>query len=380
MISDVPIGAFLSGGIDSSLVVALMTQHVDERVQTFTMGFAGAGQALYDERPLAKEVAERYECRFKEYTVEPHFRAIVGEIVDAFDEPFADDSVIPTYYICQQTRGDVKVAMSGLGGDEMFGGYQRYSGMLLSHYYSRLIPARLHTDLLDPLIQRLPEPSRSGGRMDHVKRFSAAALQSPAERYLSFVSTLGALDRQRLYTPEIVRKIDFDATQRIVTAPFEGCDALDDVSKSLYVDMKTYLPDDILALSDRISMWHSLELRVPFVDHPLVELSGRIPIRYKIDWRDTKKLLRRIAANYVPRKIRNHKKQGFESPMAVWLRTELVDYVRDILDPKRLAKKGIINSSYVASKIDEHLNQRRRNNKLLFSLIMFQEWCERHLP
>lgn len=379
MVSDVPIGAFLSGGIDSSLVVALMSQHVSDPVQTFTMGFGGVRNSLIDERPLAKQVADRYGCDFHEHTVQPDFRHIVGEISNSFDEPFADDSVIPSYYVSQFTRRSVKVAMSGLGGDELFAGYERYSGMLLSQYYSGLVPKVLHRRLIEPLIQHLPEPAHGGDRVDHAKRFAAAVLLSPAERYLGFVSTIDPLDRHRLYTRETTEKIDFDATGRIVTRPFVGCGAPDDVTRALYVDIKTYLPEDILALSDRLSMWHSLEVRVPLVDHRLVELSARLPIRYKLDWRRKKILLKQIAGRRLPSEIVEHRKQGFESPMAAWLRVDLADYARDILGKGRLGKSDLFDSDYVSAKLEEHLAGRRKNNKLLFSLIMLQEWYERNI-
>jgi asparagine synthase (glutamine-hydrolysing) len=379
MVSDVPIGAFLSGGIDSSLVVALMSQHVSDPVQTFTMGFGGVRNSLIDERPLAKQVADRYGCDFHEHTVQPDFRHIVGEISNSFDEPFADDSVIPSYYVSQFTRRSVKVAMSGLGGDELFAGYERYSGMLLSQYYSGLVPKVLHRRLIEPLIQHLPEPAHGGDRVDHAKRFAAAVLLSPAERYLGFVSTIDPLDRHRLYTRETTEKIDFDATGRIVTRPFVGCGAPDDVTRALYVDIKTYLPEDILALSDRLSMSHSLEVRVPLVDHRLVELSARLPIRYKLDWRRKKILLKQIARRRLPSEIVEHRKQGFESPMAAWLRVDLADYARDILGKGRLGKSDLFDSDYVSAKLEEHLAGRRKNNKLLFSLIMLQEWYERNI-
>lgn len=379
LVSDVPLGAFLSGGIDSSLVVALMSQHLNEPVQTFTMGFGGARNPLLDERPLAKSVAARYGCQFHEYAVQADFRAIAGEIVAAFDEPFADDSVIPSYYVSQFTRQQVKVALSGLGGDELFAGYERYSGLWLSQYYSRLMPAWLHQGLVQPLMQRWPEPAHGGDRVNHAKRFAAAVLQSPADRYLGFVSTLTGSERRHLFAEPVARQIDFNATDRIITDLYEQCGAPDDLGKAIYVDIKTYLPEDILALSDRLSMWHSLEVRVPLVDHLLVELSARLPSRYKLDWRRKKILLKQIAARRLPAEVLGHRKQGFESPMAAWLRTDLAGYARDILGQSRLGKVGLFDGDYVSSKLEEHLAGHHKNNKLLFSLIMFQEWYERQV-
>lgn len=378
LVSDVPLGAFLSGGIDSSLVVALMSQHLHEPVQTFTMGFGGARKALLDERPLAKKVAERYGCQFYEYEVQPDFRKIVGELVNAFDEPFSDDSIIPSYYVSQFARKQVKVALSGLGGDELFAGYERYSGVWLSQYYSSLIPKEMHRRLIQPLVQKLPEPANGGDRVNHAKRFARAVLQSPAERYLGFISTITAPERRQLFAAPVANHIDFGATDRIVTELFEGCKAPDDLGKALYVDMKTYLPEDILALSDRLSMWHSLEVRVPLVDHPLVELSARLPSRYKLNWYRKKILLKEVASHHLPSEIINHRKQGFESPMAAWLRSELSEYARDILGPDRLGQTRLFDRAYVTSKLEEHLKGQHKNNKLLFSLIVFQEWYERY--
>jgi asparagine synthase (glutamine-hydrolysing) len=378
MVSDVPVGAFLSGGVDSSLVVASMSRHVNDPVETFTMGFGGVRNPLIDERPLARLVAARYGCNFHEYAVQPDFRHIVGEIVEAFDEPFADDSVIPSYYVSQLTRHSVKVALSGLGGDELFAGYQRYTGMALSQYYSTLVPGPLHRQLIQPLVLRLSETGNSGDRVDHLKRFSAAAFLSSAARYLGFVSTLDSKERPRLYTRETADRIDFNETNRIVTEPFGRCGAPDDVTRALYVDIKTYLPEDILALSDRLSMLHSLEVRVPLVDHRLIELSARLPIRYKLNWRRKKILLKKIAARHLPAEVMGHRKQGFESPMAAWLRTDLADYARDTLGKSRLGKSDLFDNEYITAKLEEHLAGRHKNNKLLFSLIMFQEWYERN--
>lgn len=379
LVSDVPVGAFLSGGVDSSLVVSLMSQTLKDDVQTFTMGFGGERSPLLDERPLAAKVAERYGCKYHEYTVQPNFRAIVGDIVGAFDEPFADDSVIPSYYVSQLTRKKVKVALSGLGGDELFAGYERYSGVLLSQYYSRFMPEILHRNIINPLIQKLPEPAHGGDRVNHLKRFSAAVMESPAERYLGFVSTISECERRELFQPAIAEKIVFEETGRMITDRYNYCDAPDDLSKALYVDLKTYLPEDILALSDRLSMWHSLEVRVPLVDHKLVELSARLPTGYKIDLRRKKILLKKLSSQRLPAEVLSQRKQGFESPMAAWLRTDLADYAREILGSDRLGATGIFNINYVSDKLEDHLTGRQKNNKLLFSLIMFQEWYERQV-
>lgn len=377
MVSDVPIGAFLSGGMDSSLVVALMSGHASAPVETFTMGFKGGENAIRDERSMAEMVANRYGCAYHEGVVDPALVNVIGEIVNAFDEPFADDSVIPTYYVSRFARQGVKVAMSGLGGDELFGGYQRYAGMLLSGYYGRWVPQCMHRKVIEPIVRSMPEPAGGGDRVDHAKRFAAAALEPSSQRYLSFVSTLGRKERENLFTPDAKQYIDYDATEQIVKGPFERCEAPDDVMRSIYTDLKTYVPEDILALSDRLSMWHSLEVRVPLVDHNLIELSARMPSRFKVDWRRKKILLREMASSKLPSSLFSRRKQGFEAPMAAWLRKDLSAYAQDLLGPKRLGRSGLFDVNYVESALSGHLAGKKKNSKLLFSLLMFEEWLER---
>ena len=378
LVSDVPLGAFLSGGIDSSLVVAMMSQATHEPVQTFTMGFSGAGHALRDERPYAKLLAERYPLEYNEFTVEPDFRAILGEIVDAFDEPFADDSVIPSYYISQLTRRKVKVALSGLGGDELFGGYHRYRGLLLSGRYD-LVPAPVRSGMVDPLLQRLPESRSGGDRIDHIKRFSRFATMQPAERYLGYMSSLDAAGRAALYGPKLRGMIDAATTAAVMTEPFRRCESDDLLDRAFYTDLKVYLPDDILALSDRLSMWHSLELRVPLIDHELTELAARMPSRFKVRPRKTKWLLSRLAEDWLPHEIVHHRKQGFEAPMGAWLRGELREFSAGLLSDPKIAATGLFEMPAIRALQEQHARGERKNNKILFSLMMLFAWMQRRL-
>jgi asparagine synthase (glutamine-hydrolysing) len=377
LVSDVPLGAFLSGGIDSSLVVDFMREAQSTvPIETFTMGFGGKVNPLLDERPLARTVADVKGCSFNEFTVQADLQEISDDIVEAFDEPFADDSVIPSYYLCGLTRQKVKVALSGLGGDELFGGYQRHSGFLLGEHYAR-VPAWLHRTAVAPVIRRLPESPRGGDRINHIKRFSEAALEPAADRYLGFVSSLSESARERLYTPAVRSQIDFEITREIVRKPFRDCQAEDNVSRMLYVDLKTYLPEDILALSDRLSMWHSLEVRVPFVDHRIVELAAKLPSNLKVSLLDKKIILKSIARKHLPAAVVNHRKQGFEAPMAAWLRSDLRSYAEERLKPSAIRRDGIFDSSFVQNKLEGHMAGKHKNNKMIFSLIMFQSWWQR---
>jgi len=374
--SDVPLGAFLSGGIDSSLIVAMMSKHVHEKLETFTMGFGGDAAAVMDERPYAKMVSKRYDTNYNDYSVSPDFESIADDLISSFDEPFSDDSIIPSYYISMFTREKVKVALSGLGGDELFGGYHRYYGFKLSQYY-QYFPGFLHRAIVKPLVNCLPEPKAGSDRINHIKRFINNAELSPAERYLAFVSAAGKTERRSMYQAEVANAIDYSKTDSIITGPFHASDATNDMDRMYYTDIKTYLPDDILALSDRLSMKHSLELRVPFIDHKLVELTAKMPPGLKIKWNDKKYILKKIARKFLPAQVIDHRKQGFESPMASWLKGDLKDFANEILSEKNINDIGYFDYAYVSKKLNEHYSNRQKNNKILFSLIMFHLWAKR---
>ena len=378
LVSDVPIGAFLSGGVDSSLVVAMMSQYTSNNVETFTASFSSNESPLDDERPYAKLLSEYYSLNYNEYDIKPNFKDIINDIVDAFDEPFADDSIIPTFYISKLASKKVKVALSGLGGDELFGGYNRHYGFFLSKYFS-LIPTFLHKNVINPLIRLIPEPRNSSERIDHLKRFSESLSLSPALRYLGFVSSLPESERSKLYSDSTNQKINMELTSKVITDHFNNCGSDDILDCALYTDLKTYLPEDVLALSDRLSMWHSLEVRVPLVDHHLVELSAKIPRKHKVNVFGMKIILKEVAKSWIPESIIKHKKQGFESPMAAWLRGELKTYAESILNKDFIDGIGIFNYDYIKLKLDEHTSGKRKNNKILFSLIMFCLWYKKYI-
>jgi len=236
------------------------------------------------------------------------------------------------------------------------------------------VPAGLRRHVISPLVNRLPEPRNAGDRVNHLKRFVRYAEMPPADRYLGYVSTLDVSERRMLFAPDIADQIDFGKTGDFVLDRFNNCSADNMIDRMLYTDIKTYLPDDILALSDRLSMWHSLELRVPFVDHELVELSARLPSKYKINLFGKKRLLKKVAYKWVPEQIINHRKQGFESPMAGWLKHELRDFTADCLSESTLGSIGLFNQDFIRGRLEAHYDGRERNNKIIFSLLMFVLW------
>ncbi|HEY5995653.1 MAG TPA: asparagine synthase (glutamine-hydrolyzing), partial [Candidatus Deferrimicrobiaceae bacterium] len=297
LLSEVPLGAFLSGGVDSSLVVSFMGTHVKEPVNAFTVAFQGDSGGYFDERRYAREVAARYACRYTEYEVRPSIGEIVDPIVSAFDEPFADDSVIPTYNICRLAKEDVTVVLTGLGGDELFAGYERYVGLKLTALFRRLIGAP-GWGRLARLARRIPEQKGGGETVSRLKRLVEAQGGSLGASYVNNASSMPRPERALLYSEETRRRVDSSGCADPGTSHFDrgSGDLLD---KAFYHDIKTYLPDDLLALSDRVGMHHSLELRVPFVDHRLVEFAATIPSALKLRWLEKKYLLKKAAAPFV---------------------------------------------------------------------------------
>lgn len=375
LVSDVEVGAFLSGGIDSSLVASIMQESMSQPLTTFTAGFSGRSIHLSDERKSARSLSQKYYFNSYQFEVSPNFIDISKDLLEAFDEPFSDDSIIPTYYLCLETSKRVKVAVSGLGGDELFGGYNRYAGVLLSQKMD-FIPKILINRVLGPLIERLPEFKNGGAFVDHLKRFVRNLSKSPAERYLGYLSSCNSGERRSLYSSKALKKINFAKTDALIVDHFNRCQSKNDFDKVIYTDIKTYLPEDILALSDRLSMYHSLELRVPLVDHRLVEFSTFIPNNEKITLREKKILLKKIASRWVPQNIITNRKQGFEAPMAGWLKNELKSVMLNLLSPESLNKHRLFDQGFVDRVVSEHLSGKQKNNKLIFGLMVFQIWFD----
>jgi asparagine synthase (glutamine-hydrolysing) len=376
LMSDVSLGAFLSGGIDSGLVVALMAEMTSTPVKTFTIGFGGGAGGHLDERPYARMLNRRYGTTHTEFEVQPNLEEVLDHAVDAFDEPFADDSVIPTYYICKAAREHVTVALTGLGGDELFGGYERYLGLKLSGRYQR-VPPFVRRHIIGPLIDRLPERQDGHYTVNHLKRFVRAGELPPSSRYLNYVTVFNEALKRQLCVPGMFDRGSADGASD--AQHFNSPVASDLIDRALNHDFNTYLPDDILALSDRLSMRSGLELRVPFLDHPLVEFCATIPSSLKIRATTKKYLLRRVARKFLPDEVIDHRKQGFASPLTAWLRNDLNGYVRSVLSPRRLARHGLFEAGAVNTLIDAHMSRREIYDRQIFALIMFQKWHERFM-
>jgi asparagine synthase (glutamine-hydrolysing) len=379
LVSEVPLGAFLSGGIDSSAVVAFMAMSGDAPINTFTIGFAGDTGSFDDERQYARMTSHRYRTRHHEFEVQPDLSGVIESIVRSFDEPFADDGAIPSYYVCQTARRHVTVALSGLGGDEAFLGYERYLGFRLGQWFNR-VPAPVRAGIIQPLVGWLPEPRSGGNRINHLKRFVRAAVDDEAHRYLGFVTKIAPEYRRRLFAGNAqAAGHAAEAAEERFLSHYREAPADDPLDRLLYCDIQTYLPDDILALTDRVSMCHSLEVRVPFLDHQLFEFAATIPADMKMKWLQKKHLLKKSLSALLPKPVLTHKKQGFVGPMSRWLKTDLRSQILGVLSPQRLARHGLFDRATVSRILSDHFDGRETNDTLIWSLVVFQTWFDLYL-
>ncbi|HKB26087.1 MAG TPA: asparagine synthase (glutamine-hydrolyzing), partial [Methylomirabilota bacterium] len=374
--SDVPLGVFLSGGIDSSAVVASMREVTSGRIATFSIGF-GRGFASYDELPYARLVAERFGTDHHEERLEPNVAELLPAIVRSFDEPFADSSAVPTFAVAQATAHLVKVALSGIGGDETFGGYPRYLGVRLSELYAR-IPrgARRATSALAQRLVRESRASRNLGSW--VRRFAEGGEVPMPDRYLGWTRFFGDADLGRLATPAL-RSLMTSPVDEAQRRAFEARGHDDPVDGAFRVDLATYLPDDLLVMADRMSMANSLELRAPFCDHRIVETSLAIPPSVKIPGYRLKGLLKTAFAGVLPRPVLEHRKQGFMIPLAAWLAGDLRPTLEELLAPSAVAARGLFEPAEVERLKREHLAGTRDHADRLWTLMMAELWTREYL-
>ncbi len=381
LISDVPIGAFLSGGVDSSAGVALMSAFSKQPVNTFCIGFGGNTGGYLDERGYARMVAQRYGTNHREHEVEPTVSGLLDTVVRAFDEPFADDSAIPSYYVCGLARRDVTVALSGLGGDEAFAGYERYLGMKLRRAY-RKIPAFVREQMIRRTVEAFSETSGGHYTVNHMKRFVRSASFSADQSYYGYLSILDPRIEATFFSNPGAFRPHLQACRDTISGYFNSDCASggeDDIDRAFYCDMKTYLPEDILAVTDRMSMHHALEVRVPYLDHKFLEFCATIPSAMKIRGLAKKHLLKKAVAPLLPREILTHRKQGFVGPMTMWLRNDLKSYAEAVLSKENLEKHGIISHTAMRRVMDEHFAGKEIHDTLIWAAIVFQKWFDLYI-
>jgi asparagine synthase (glutamine-hydrolysing) len=363
LMADVPLGAFLSGGVDSSIIVACMARRSSRPVQTFSVGFTDSGAT---ELPYARLVAERYRTDHHELMVQPEMVSLLPSVVRHHGEPFGDTSAIPTRYLCEMTRRNVVVALSGDGGDEVFGGYRRY----------------VWTHVAD-LIRRLPRPlgwavaaalrAVPGPRMRWLRRYGRAIDASEAERYLEFVAHFPGDERLNLYAPALAEQFRTDRTAERFAARLSASTAPSVINRLCELDIETYLPDDILTKVDIASMTHSLEARAPLVDHHVVELGARLSGAAKLHHLEEKYLFKQAFADLLPPAILERKKRGFALPTRHWLAGKLHDFARDTLLSESARQRGLFRSEAVTSLLDRHLAGEDHGERI-WNLLILEVW------
>lgn len=375
LLSDVPLGVFLSGGVDSSAITALMSEVAGSRVKTFSIGFK---EKSFSELSYAKQVADHFHTDHREFVVESHaVKELVPILVRFLDEPLADASVIPTYIISKLARRFVTVVLSGEGGDELFAGYDTYKAYQLARWY-RKVPGFIRNRIIKTAVARLPASPKRLSFEFKAKKF-ISGIDYPPE--IANVVWWGAYDpdeKQRLFNPEIS-----SALQEDVFAPIHShmnrSRAQTPLDNLGYLDLKLYLQDDLLVKADRMSMANSLELRVPFLDHEFVEYAASIPSSLKLRGLSTKYILKRALRNRLPREILTRKKIGFDIPLGVWIQNELKDFASDVLSPANLNRHGFFSADYVQTLLKQHFQGEHNHRQRLWPLIIFQFWYNRYM-
>ena len=363
MVSDVPVGAFLSGGLDSSITVALMAQLSEQSVSTFHIDFSDSASS---ERKYARQVASAFHTDHHEFMVNPSAVAVLDGLIDAFDEPFADTSAIPTFYVSKLAREHVTVVLAGDGGDETFGGYRRYQQIL-----SR---------------RRLPTAIRSSLGMIGRTIHRCLPRIAPGRRYFRslgmshdewFAVGTSELETKELLSNELLREIDGTSTFELMEAYLSLGDRSDPLAPFTHCDALRYLPDDILTKVDRLSMAHSLEVRSPFLDHRVFELAAAVPAEHKIRGGETKLILKKAFRDILPAAVMEPRKRGFSVPMEHWLRSDLKEMLMDSLHDRAIAGSGLFRMQELHGLAREHFSRQRDRSDVLWRFLYFAHWWHR---
>jgi asparagine synthase (glutamine-hydrolysing) len=377
MIADVPLGAFLSGGIDSSIIVAIMSKYSDKPIKTFSIGYTG--DRLYDETAYAREVSKRYRTEHHEFKLSyQDVLKALPDVISSFDEPFANSSAIPTYIVSRETRKHVTVALSGDGGDELFAGYRYY---LAEYWFTSymMIPGLIRKGILENLIKRLPDSRDSSGLeyIRRIKKFIRGTKGPFDERILALKEVFPGNIRQNILVGGLPLKLAGDPALKTIERLLNG-QKLDRINRILYSDLKDSLPNDMLTRVDWMSMKNSLEVRVPFLDHRLVEFAFQMPGSLKLKYGKTKYILKEAFRDLLPASILRRSKSGFEMPISRWLKTDLRFLLDRYLEPDRIKAQGIFDSNIVQQLVGLHLKGETDTSWMLWNLIVFQSWYEKY--
>ncbi|MFI5402194.1 MAG: asparagine synthase (glutamine-hydrolyzing) [Planctomycetota bacterium] len=375
MVSDVPLGAFLSGGIDSSAVVAFMARHSSAPVKTYSIGFEGsAAEGYYNELPYARQVASRFGTDHRDIVVKPDVAGLLPRLLWHMDEPIADTAFLTTYLVSEFARRDVTVILSGVGGDELFGGYRRYLGAYYDRY-ARLLPRWFRTRVLAPLARRLPADRHSAllNLSRHVRTYLLSQEFAFEDRYRFYMQVFKPEAREALVATPLL-----DGEDPLARA-FAGAGEGDALYRLFRCDLETQLPDDLLLLTDKMTMATSLECRVPLLDLELVDLSARMPSSLKVRGRELKHVLKRALRGILPDEILSRKKRGFGAPFGAWLKRELAPLLGQVLSRESVERRGLFRWETIARTIADHNANREDYTDHLLALLNFEIWCRLYL-
>jgi asparagine synthase (glutamine-hydrolysing) len=365
LVSDVPLGAFLSGGIDSSAIVAMMSRHAAGRIKTFSIGF---DDPRYNELQYARIVARRYQTEHHEFVVKPELETVLPKLAWHYGEPFADSSAVPTFHLARLARQQITVALNGDGGDESFAGYRRY---VAHRAMEKLGNVKLARAAAAAGLRLLPQPSNSRSKAYDVRRVLSGVRQSPAERYLSW---FGFYDHPaEMFDPEFAQAAGAHPAARLEQL-FNENRHLDPADAAMAADVALYLTDDLLVKVDIATMAQGLEARSPLLDHVLMEEAARLPLSVKLPGWSTKPLLRQVLRGAVPNEILDRRKMGFGIPLDRWLREDLRQMTRDTLLSSRAAQRGYFRPGAVERVLEEHDSGRRSHAHRIWALLMLELW------
>src|SRR5437764_592018 len=374
LMSEVPLGAFLSGGIDSSAVVALMSEASSTPVKTFSIGFE---EQDFSELHHARRVAEHVGAEHHEFIVRPDAMEVLPLLVEHYGEPFADSSAIPSYYVSRETRKYVTVALNGDGGDECFAGYERYAAMNLARTYD-VVPAIVRSGVGN-IARALPAFQSRANPLRKAQRFAAVAAMSPVQRYLRWISSFDDQAKADLYSEDFRQQTAGFRSASIIEPWFAKANGAGIVDATLLTDTMTYLPNDLLVKMDIASMSVSLEARSPFLDHHLMEFAASLPEKLKLRRLTTKYLLKRVLKRLVPEENLTRSKMGFGVPINHWLRGAMQPFLRETLLSDKALGRGLFKPESVRRIIDEHVEGRSAHEHRLWSLLMLELWFQRFI-
>jgi asparagine synthase (glutamine-hydrolysing) len=367
--SDVPLGAFLSGGIDSTTIVGLMQRHLDRSAKTYTIGFP---YSSHDETDFAQTAARHLKTDHHEMQVEPDSVSLLPTLVRHFDEPFADSSAIPTYYVAEMARRHVTVALTGDGGDELFAGYSRYQTVDRLGAFDRL-PAAIRQLRANPLWQFLPH-ERQSSILTKLRFRMKILQQTPDRRYVNWVNCFNEDLRNQLYTPGVASQLSACKSEQFIAEAMGRSRRESPGTKAMHADLLTYLPGDLLTKVDITSMAHGLECRSPFLDHRVVELATTIPFKLAVGGNELKPLLTSTFAASIPRELRSRPKMGFSVPLAHWFRTDLSEMVNDLLLACGGRTHTYLRADAIRDLVDDHNSGRWDHSDRLWSLLFLESW------